>query len=142
MEFLTEHLRVKKKYYAIYKYVMNYFKEPNKTRQRILDKHKSQFFDTRKIRNNKRNIDNKNEDIRNYPKKKIAMYALNKIINYKCNKYPAYLFIALDDAASSELISKNGDVTLYMHISCAICVQSVRDSIKELKRLIGDVMLY
>jgi tRNA U54 and U55 pseudouridine synthase Pus10 len=29
-----------------------------------------------------------------------------------------------------------------MHISCAICVQSVRDSIKELKRLIGDVRLY
>jgi hypothetical protein len=29
-----------------------------------------------------------------------------------------------------------------MHISCAICVQSVHDSIKELKRLIGDVTLY
>jgi muramidase (phage lysozyme) len=29
-----------------------------------------------------------------------------------------------------------------MHISCAICVQSVRDSIKELKRLIDDVTLY
>jgi hypothetical protein len=29
-----------------------------------------------------------------------------------------------------------------MHISCAICVQSVRDSIKELKRLIGDVTVY
>jgi predicted house-cleaning noncanonical NTP pyrophosphatase (MazG superfamily) len=29
-----------------------------------------------------------------------------------------------------------------MHISCAIYVQSVRDSIKEIKRLIGDVTLY
>jgi hypothetical protein len=29
-----------------------------------------------------------------------------------------------------------------MYISCAICVQSVRDSIKELKRLISDVTLY
>jgi hypothetical protein len=44
MEFLNEHLRVKRKYYAIYKYVMNDFKEPNKTMQRILDKHKSKFF--------------------------------------------------------------------------------------------------
>jgi hypothetical protein len=51
MEFLNEHLRVKKKYYAIYKYVMNDFKEPNKTMQRILDKHKTQFFGTRRIRN-------------------------------------------------------------------------------------------
>jgi hypothetical protein len=62
MEFLNEHLRFKKKYYAIYKYVMNDFKEPNKTMQRILDKHKSQFFDTRRIRNNKRITDNINHD--------------------------------------------------------------------------------
>jgi hypothetical protein len=40
-------------------------------------------------------------------KKQIALYALNKIIKYKCNNYPDYLFIALDDAASSEHISKN-----------------------------------
>jgi hypothetical protein len=44
MEFLNEHLRVNKKYYAIYKYIMNDFKEPNKTMQKILEKHKSQFF--------------------------------------------------------------------------------------------------
>jgi hypothetical protein len=58
MEFLNEHLRVKKKYYAIYKYIMNDFKEPNKTMQRIFDKYKTRFFGTRRIRNNKRNIDN------------------------------------------------------------------------------------
>jgi hypothetical protein len=44
MEFLNEQLRVKKKYYSIYKYTMNDFKEPNKTMQRILDKHKTQFY--------------------------------------------------------------------------------------------------
>jgi hypothetical protein len=66
------------------------------------------------------------------------MYALNKIIKYKCNKYLAYYFIALDDVDSSKLISKNDSpiirllkVCRHMHISCAICVQSVRDSIKE-----------
>jgi hypothetical protein len=82
-------------------------------------------------------------------KKQIAMYALNKMIKYKCKKYPAYLFIALDDAASSELISNNDSpiirflkICRHMYISCAICVQSVRDRIKELKRLISDVTLY
>jgi hypothetical protein len=142
MELLNEHLRVKKKYYSIYKYIINYFKEPYKTMERILDKHKSQFFCTRRIRNN-------NADSRNDPKKQIALYAQDKIIKYKCNKYPAYLFIALDDAASSALISKHDSsiislskVCRHMHISCAICVQSVRDSIKDLKRLIGDVTLY
>jgi hypothetical protein len=74
---------------------------------------------------------------------------LNKIIKYKCNKYSAYLFIALNDAASSELISKNDSpiirlfkVCKYTYFTCAICVQSVRYSIKELKRLIGDITLY
>jgi hypothetical protein len=56
--------------------------------------------------------DNNNDDSRNDPKKQIAMYALNKIIKDKCNKYPAYLFIALYDAASSELISKNDNPIL------------------------------
>ena len=127
---------------------MNDFKEPNKTMQRILDKHKTRFFGTRRIRNSKRDNTNDN-DTRNDPKKQISLYALDKIIKYKCNKYPAYLFIALDDAASSELISKNDSpiirllkVCRHMQISCAIYVQSVRDSIKELKRLIGDVTLY
>jgi hypothetical protein len=62
MEFLNEHLRVKKKYSEIYKYIMNDFKEPNKTMQRKLDKHKAQFFGSRKIRNNKRNIENTNDE--------------------------------------------------------------------------------
>jgi hypothetical protein len=109
---------------------MNDFKEPNKTMQRILEKHKSQLFGMRRFRNDKRNkIDDKNTRKNNDPKKQIALYALNKIIKYKCNKYPAYLFIVLDDAASSELISKNDSpiirllkVCRHMHISCAICV--------------------
>jgi hypothetical protein len=144
MEFLNKHLRVKKKYSAIYKYSMNDVKEPNKTMKNILESHKSQFIGTRRIRNNKRintsNIDNTNDDSRNDSKKQIALYALDKIIKYKYNKYPAYLFSALDDAASSELRSKNDrpiirllKVCRHMLISCSICVQSVRDNIKELK---------
>jgi hypothetical protein len=48
------------------------------------------------------------------------------------------MFIELDNAASSELISKNHRTNLrfvkvcpHMHISSAICVQSVLDSRKE-----------
>jgi hypothetical protein len=55
--------------------------------KRILDKHKTQFFGSRRIRNNKRvnisNTDNTNVDSRNDLKKQIALYALNKIIKYK-----------------------------------------------------------
>jgi hypothetical protein len=102
MEFLKEHLRVKKKYYAIYNYIMNDFQEPNKTMQRIVEKHKSQFLGMRRIKNNKRinTCDINNDNSRNDPKKQYALYALNRLIKYKWNKYPAYLFIELDDAAS------------------------------------------
>jgi hypothetical protein len=117
--------------------------------QTILEKHKTQFNGTRRIRNNKRINNNKNEDPRNDPKKQIDMYAFNMIIKYKWNQYQAYLFIIVDDSASSEQISKNDSAIIRLlkvcrniHISCAICVQSVRDSIKELKRLIRDVTLY
>jgi hypothetical protein len=66
MEFLNEHLRVKKKYHAIYKYIMNDFKEPNKTMQRIIENHKSQFFGMRRF---KRVNDDNNIHKHNDPKK-------------------------------------------------------------------------
>jgi hypothetical protein len=88
--------------------------------QRILEKHKSQFFSMRRLKNNKTNnntmTDNDNHNTtenrnnnNNYndPKKQIVVYVIIKIIKYQCNKYPADLFIVLEDATSSELISKN-----------------------------------
>jgi hypothetical protein len=44
MEFVNDYLRVKKKYYAIYKYIMNDFKEPNKTMKNIIEKSKNEFL--------------------------------------------------------------------------------------------------
>jgi hypothetical protein len=49
MQFLNEHIRVKKKYYAIYKFVMNDFKEPNHIMKRIIEKHKLDFFKTSRV---------------------------------------------------------------------------------------------
>jgi hypothetical protein len=42
---------VLKKYYPIYKYVMNEFKEPNKTMQDILNKHRFDFFGSNRFNN-------------------------------------------------------------------------------------------
>ncbi|GMO19560.1 MAG: hypothetical protein Ta2E_10530 [Mycoplasmoidaceae bacterium] len=74
---------------------------------------------------------------------------INKIHKSKCNKFPANLFIILDDAASSDLISQNDapiinqlKVFRHLHLGIAICVQTVRDSIKDLKMLRSDVVLY
>jgi hypothetical protein len=83
------------------------------------------------------------------PRANIALSTLKKIQKYNFNKYTAYLFIILNYADSSELISKNNvpifqllKICGYMHIICAICVRTIRDSIKELKRLIDNVLLY
>jgi hypothetical protein len=58
------------------------------------------------IRNDKRNNTSDKDNRSNDHKKQIVIYVLNKIIKYKYNKYSAYLFIILDDDASSEQISK------------------------------------
>jgi phage gp36-like protein len=78
MELLNEHLHVKKKYYALDKYVMNKIKAPSKTMQRILDQHKCQFFGMRRF---KKRIGSNNSNLRKTLKYQIATYALNKIIN-------------------------------------------------------------
>jgi hypothetical protein len=77
---------VLKKYYARYKYVMNDFKEPNKTMQDILNKHRFDFFGSNRFNNlnNKRNNVSEN----NNPRKNIALSALKKIEKYHCNTYP------------------------------------------------------
>jgi hypothetical protein len=40
MQFLNEHLRFKKNYPAIYKFVIKYFKEPHDTMKKIIEKPK------------------------------------------------------------------------------------------------------
>jgi hypothetical protein len=66
MQFLKEHIRVKKKYYDIYKYVIYNNKEPNKIMQNILNKHRFDFFGSRRFDINKRNnINNKRFDLDN-----------------------------------------------------------------------------
>jgi hypothetical protein len=47
---------------------MNDFKEPNKTMQRILEKHKTQFFGMRRFRNDKINNTNEKDNLSNDPK--------------------------------------------------------------------------
>jgi hypothetical protein len=128
---------------------MNHLKEPNKTMQRILDKYK--FFSSRCNWSKGRLELNLNTT---YPPKikddtqKYSAKLLEDDSKSRCNKYPAYLFVILDDGICSELISMNDSpiikllkICRYMHISCAICAQTVCGNIKELKRLIGDVIL-
>jgi hypothetical protein len=67
MEFLNSNLFVKKNIYAIYKYVMNEVKEPNKMMRRLPEKHTSLFFGQRRfVNNNRMEIDKTN--IRNTSK--------------------------------------------------------------------------
>ncbi|GMO19553.1 MAG: hypothetical protein Ta2E_10520 [Mycoplasmoidaceae bacterium] len=69
MDFLNKHIRVKKKYYAIFKYLMNHFKEPNETMKRILDKRISNFFGSRRLNGRLTNDVNRRIKIIDYQKR-------------------------------------------------------------------------
>jgi hypothetical protein len=115
IQFLHENFRIKKKDDVIYKFAMNDFKEPNGTMKTLINKNRSDFFKTRResnVSNTNRppmqlNLANPVNNVQDDPRASIALYTLRKIQKDKCNKYLAYIFIILDDQASSELKSKN-----------------------------------
>jgi hypothetical protein len=115
-QFLNEHLRVKKKYYAIYKFIIYDFKELNDTMKKIIENHRSDFFKTCRasgvnINTNRPKIQlhlvNPGNNVRDDRHSNIAIYAWKKIQKFNCNKYSTCLFIILDDTISSEMISIN-----------------------------------
>jgi hypothetical protein len=127
MGFLMRHIKAKKKYYALYKYLISDFKERTDEMNRLIEKHK---FKT---------------------KEQVAVYAAKKILEkFKTGKFPLRLFIMLDDAASSELIAKKDSPLIEFlktntrpyNITVAVCVQTLRDLIPEMRRLVSDIVLF
>jgi hypothetical protein len=134
--------------------MMNDLKEPNNTTKKIIDQYNPDFFKTSRSSNIYTkamllNLVNPVNNTRYDPRENLVLYTLKTIQKYNVNKYPGYLFIKLDGATLSELISENNvhiiqllKICRHMHISCAICVQNVRERIEKLKRLIWNVLLY
>ena len=125
MPFLRRHIKVKQKYYAMVQFMNSNLKKPSTEMTRIINKHGLK----------------KKEDV--------LKYIAQKLMKYGTNRYPANLLLVLDDFAANPLIQqKESELnrlltkTRHYNITCIICVQTTKFLIKNLKRMLTDVVLY
>ena len=125
MPFLRQHIKIKKKYYAIIQFLNSNLKKPNSEMERIITKHGLK----------------KKEDI--------LKYIAQKLLKYGTDRYPANLLLILDDFASHPLLQqKESELnriltkTRHYNITCIIAVQTVKFIIKNLKRMLTDAVLW
>ena len=125
LPFLRKHIKIKKKYYALIQYINNNLKKPSEEMTRIIKKH---------------NLRTKNN---------ILKYIAAKLLKYGTSRYPANLLLILDDFASHPLLQKKDSElcrlltkTRHYNITCIICVQTTKFVIKNIKRMLTDVILY
>ena len=125
MPFLRKHIKTKKKYYALYRYVMNNFKKPEDEVKRIVEK---KGLTT---------------------KKKQVEYIAKKFNKYGTTRYPLNCLVVLDDMASHPLLQrKESELSRLMtkcrhyNLTFIIAVQTPKFILKNLKRMCTDVVLY
>ena len=125
MPFLRRHIKIKQKYYALIQYMNSNLKKPNSEMERLIEKH---------------GLKKKEQKLK---------YIAEKLLKYNTSRYPANLLLVLDDFASNPLLQqKESELnrlltkTRHYNITCIICVQTTKFIIKNLKRLLTDVVLY
>lgn len=123
--FLKQHIRTKKKFYAMYKWIDSNMKLVNNEFKRICEKH---------------NLKKDGEKL---------VYVAKKIQKYNCQDYPANLLLILDDFANHPLL-KDGKQELSRLIRCVrhlsvtviLAMQSCKGIIKDLRRIITDIVIW
>lgn len=125
LKFLHCHIKRKKKYYSLYRYVNSNGKKVDEEFKRLIDKHKL----------------DKDE--------KKLLYVAQKMMKYNTTKYPLNLLLVLDDFAGHKLINKPDaelcrilTKTRHYNITCILAVQSTKFVIKNLKRICTDLVLW
>ena len=125
LSFLHQHIKVKKKYYALIQFLNHNLKKPSEEMQRIITKHNLQ------------------------KKEQILKYIAEKILKYNQSRYPANLLLILDDFASNPLIQRKESElcrlltkTRHYNITCIIAVQTIKFIIKNIKRMLTDCILW
>ena len=125
LQFLQCHIRRKKKYYSIYRYVNSNGKKIDDEFKRLIEKH---------------NLDKEEKKL---------LYVAQKLLKYNTVKYPLNLLLVLDDFAGHKLINKPDSElcriltkTRHYNITCILAVQSTKFVIKNLKRICTDLVLW
>ena len=125
LQFLNAHIKLKKKYYSLYKYINSEGKKIDDEFKRLIDKHK---------------LDNDEKKL---------LYVAQKMMKYNTTKYPLNLLLVLDDFAGHPLINRPDNElcriltkTRHYNITCILAVQSTKFVIKNLKRICTDLVLW
>jgi hypothetical protein len=161
MAWLGRHLKKKRKYYAMIKYLQK--KRINETLQRSIDKHNFKFlaYDP-KIKRVPEIFDNvpyrghhQEQDVRTMMmveklhKPKLMAWILKKIEKYKVNRTILPLLVVLDDFAGHKLLERKETplakmMTKCRHYSCTfiIAVQTCKYVIKNIRRQATDVVVW
>jgi hypothetical protein len=122
---LEEHIKHKKKFYAIIKWLRSNGQENDKVMKRLALKHKLYTHD------------------------KTAFYIRHKIERYGNPNYPAYCLLILDDFLGSDLLENKMSPMVKMltkcrhyNITCIIAQQSTKGIGRTVRRLSSDCCLY
>ena len=125
LPFLEEHVKEKMRYYSMYRFVMNNFKNPDDTMEDI-------------IRMNGLTT-----------KQKLVKYIASEFNKYNTNRYPLNCLVVLDDFANNGLLTdKKSKLHTYFtkcrhyNLTFVIAVQTVKFVPKNVKRMITDCVLY
>ncbi len=123
--FLTKHIKMKKKFYALFKWIDSNMKVENNEFKRIAEKH----------------------GLKKAPQQ--LLYAARKIMKYNCDEYPANMLLILDDFADHPLF-KNGKQELprlircvrHLNVTVILAMQTTKSIMKGMRRIITDVVLW
>ena len=163
MDFLTRHLKRKKKYYAMIKYLQS--KKVNETLQHSVDKHnlKVLVYDPKKkkvppaMRDTRPFTGHAGQEIdlramlmtERVNKPKLIGWIMKKIEQYGVSRTVCPLLVVLDDFAGHKLIERKETplakmMTKCRHYSCTfiIAVQTCKYVIKNIRRQATDVVVW
>ena len=125
LPWLRKHIKTKKKYYSMYRYVMKNFKNPEDEMKRLIEK---KGLTT---------------------KKKQVEYIAKKFNKYGTVRYPLNCLVVLDDFAAHPLLQRKESElcrlmtkTRHYNLTFVIIGQTTKFLLKNLKRMCTDVVLY
>ena len=167
MDFLAQHLKRKKKFYAMIEYIQSGFKTINKTLQACIDKHNLKprvkikkpnkllpydvldtlpQYSNSTVMNNRIDLVATEEKI---DKPKLLKYIMSKFQKYNYNKSVVPILVVLDDFASNPLLENKRSPLARMMTKCRhynttfiVAVQTVKYVIKDIRRQATDVVIW
>jgi hypothetical protein len=155
MNFLSRHLRRKKKYYAMIKYIRSQFKTISPTLQKSINKHNLKVLVPVRVNDFQPvNYGLKSDEsplvlkeIINKPK--LIRWILKKINEYGVNRAICPLLVILDDFAGHKLIERKETPLAKMMTKCRhysttfiIAVQTPKYAIKNIRRQATDCVVW